>query len=210
MNTLTIRNLLMESRVSENLSSQVNRLKELSNNLKSLSENVKTIKSLNESSSNSTLANDSLKECARLFKEAKKNLSEAKESSNIVEVHNSLRIAYNCMNDIDDLRFEIEESLHGILDIIEESEKNLIESVEYEDVFFVQGHEADEILELINTKGERAALEYMKQWHYPGEHMTRPEPGHGSDDEIFQRDGYILSYNPRIGYAGLVYRLEEE
>lgn len=207
--TLTVRNLLIESKVETNVHAQIARLKEMSSELKRLSKNVKTISTLTENAS-TTFVNTNLKECSRLFKMAKSNLVDARDGSNIVEAHESLKTAYRCMNDIENMVHEIEESLHDVLDIIEEDQKyHISESVEYEEVYFAQEHEAEEVLNIIDQKGEHAALEYMKQWHYPGEHMTRPDPGYGSDDEVFEKDGYILSYNPRIGYAGLVHRVEE-
>ena len=77
----------------------------------------------------------------------------------------------------------------------------------YEDVVFIQGEEADEPLQILNTQGEDAALNYLKQWHEHGSHMGSNELGHGSDDEIYEKDGYIMSWNPRIGYIGLQYDL---
>jgi len=77
----------------------------------------------------------------------------------------------------------------------------------YEDVVFMQGEEADEPLQILNTQGEDAALNYLKQWHEYGSHMGSNELGHGSDDETYEKDGYIMSWNPRIGYIGLQYDL---
>lgn len=215
MENLSVRSLLIESKVSENLSSQIERLNSLSESLKTLANNVKTVSSLTESANDTKLARTDLKECARLFKEAKKNLSEAKREDNIVSMNENLKIAYNCMNDIEDLIEDIEFSVHQVLDVLEESEDsfkkiNESDSVGYEQVFFAQEHEADDILDMIDNKGEAATLEYLKQWHYPGEHMTRDNPGRGSDDRVFEKDGYILSYNPRIGYVGLEYKLDDD
>ena len=212
MEKLTVRNLLVESKIRDNLTLQVERLNELSGELKELTENYKTMTGLMESNDYLTESETSLKEAIRLFKLARKSLNEAKEhDEDLVKVNESVKFANKCMNDIEDLvEYEVKSYMHEALDLVESAEKkSLNEGVEYEDVFFAQGDDADEILEIIQQKGERAALEYMKQWHYPGEHMTRSEPGHGADDETFEKDGYILSYNPRIGYAGLVYRQED-
>lgn len=71
-------------------------------------------------------------------------------------------------------------------------------------VFFQIGDEADEILNIIDDDGPEAAIEYAAQWHYPGEHETAAEMGHGSADNVFHSDdGYILSWNTGLGYAGL-------
>lgn len=78
----------------------------------------------------------------------------------------------------------------------------------YENVAFAQGDDAVEPLEILNNNGPEAALEYMKQWHYPGEHDGNKELGHGTEDETFEKDGYILSWNSRLGYIGLEYDTE--
>lgn len=79
----------------------------------------------------------------------------------------------------------------------------------YEDVVFMQDEEAEEPLNILNTQGEDAAMEYLKQWHNPGQHMGRNNLGHGSNDEIYEKDGYIMSWNSRIGYIGLQYDLSK-
>jgi len=78
----------------------------------------------------------------------------------------------------------------------------------YEDVVFIQGEEANEPLDILEEKGENAALEYLQQWHYPGEHSTRNELPHGAEDRTYDVDGYHMAWNPRIGYIGLVYDTE--
>lgn len=77
---------------------------------------------------------------------------------------------------------------------------------EYEEVVFMQDHESEEALRILDEDGVDAALEYLKQWHNPGEHMTRDEPGHGSEDKTYEKDNYIMSWNPYIEYIGLVYK----
>lgn len=211
MENLTVRDLLVESKISENLQTEVDRLNYLKESLKEFTENYKTMVGIMEGNEFLKESESGLKEAVRLFKVARKSLSEAKEGTDLATVNENVRVAHKCLNDIENLiEYEVSGYMHEALDVLEEAEKrSLNESVEYEDVFFAQEHEADDILEIIQNKGEAAAIDYLKQWHYPGEHATRSEPGHGSDDETFEKDGYILSYNPRIGYVGLVYRQED-
>jgi hypothetical protein len=75
----------------------------------------------------------------------------------------------------------------------------------YENVVFMQGDEADEALEILNNKGEDAALEYLKQWHDYGNHEGSNELGAGTSDDTFEKDGYIMAYNQPLGYIGLQY-----
>lgn len=79
----------------------------------------------------------------------------------------------------------------------------------YEDVVFMQGQEADKPLKILSDQGEDAALEYLKQWHEPGSHMGKSELGHGTQDYTYEKDGYIMAWNPRIGYIGLSYDLSK-
>jgi hypothetical protein len=77
----------------------------------------------------------------------------------------------------------------------------------YENIVFIQGEEANQPLEILSNQGEDAALDYLKQWHQPGSHEGIDEPGHGTADKTYERDGYVMSWNPYIGYIGLVYDL---
>lgn len=91
------------------------------------------------------------------------------------------------------------------------SDNNLDESTDndrYEEVVFLQGEHADEALYILNQKGEEAALEYLKQWHYFGEHPGTTQIPHGSGDEIFEKDGYTMSYSTQLNYIGLIYDLQ--
>lgn len=80
----------------------------------------------------------------------------------------------------------------------------------YEEVVFMQGEEAEEPLRILDQQGEDAALEYLKQWHDYGNHMGRNEIPVGGADSTYEKDGYIMSWNPYIGYIGLTYDLKHE
>jgi hypothetical protein len=79
----------------------------------------------------------------------------------------------------------------------------------YEDVVFLQGDEAFEPLERLDREGPDAALEYLKQWHYPGEHQGSQELSHGSEDKTYEKDDYIMTWNSRLGYIGLQYDMSK-
>ena len=80
----------------------------------------------------------------------------------------------------------------------------------YEDVVFAQGEDATEPLEVLVNKGEKAAIDYLTQWHDPGKHMLREQPSRGSADSVFEKDGYILTWNHGLGYIGLEHKLYED
>lgn len=76
-----------------------------------------------------------------------------------------------------------------------------------ERIVFVQGDEADEPLSVLDTDGTEAAIEYLAQWHNPGEHELAQEPAAGSSDDVFETDhGFILTWNVRLGYIGLEHK----
>lgn len=79
----------------------------------------------------------------------------------------------------------------------------------YEDIVFMQGDEAYQPLEILDREGPDAALKYLEQWHYPGEHQTSQTLGQGSDDKVYEKDGYTMTWNPRLGYIGLKYDLSK-
>ena len=79
-----------------------------------------------------------------------------------------------------------------------------------EQIFFAQGDAADDYLAMIDEHGPEHTLQYLADAaHYPGEHNTSRTPGHGSSDEVFQLEGYILSWNEALGYLGLEYNTHE-
>jgi len=81
----------------------------------------------------------------------------------------------------------------------------ITDTEKYEDVIFLQGENAEEAMDILNNDGKEAALEYLKQWHYPGEHMGRNELPHGTQDKTFVKDGYIMAWNPYLPYIGLTF-----
>ena len=85
----------------------------------------------------------------------------------------------------------------------EENEENYV----YGEIIFMQGEEADEALQILNTQGEDAALQHLMQWHSPGQHMGSQELGHGSSDQTYEKDGYTMAWNTPLNYIGLQYAL---
>lgn len=76
-------------------------------------------------------------------------------------------------------------------------------------VFFQESESSEEFFDILDDDGIEAALDYMKQWHYPGEHETENELGAGAMDTVYQTpDGYVLSYHRGLDYAGLEFDTE--
>lgn len=80
----------------------------------------------------------------------------------------------------------------------------------YEDVVFLQGDEANEALEILDTLGRDAALNHLQQWHDPGNGMGSNKESHVASDKVYKKGGYIMSWNPHIGYIGLQYDTEQD
>lgn len=79
-------------------------------------------------------------------------------------------------------------------------------------VVFLQGSEADEVLDLIDREGTEAAIEHLAGFDY-GEETTQAalENGYvydelptGARDKVATRDVYTLTYNPFLGHASLL------
>lgn len=80
-------------------------------------------------------------------------------------------------------------------------------------VVFLQGEEADEVLDLIERDGAAAAIDHLKGWDY-GQETTQAalengyvydEPPTGALDRVVTgEDGYTLTYNPFAGHVSLL------
>ncbi|MDN6813175.1 MAG: hypothetical protein L0L92_02280 [Corynebacterium variabile] len=79
-------------------------------------------------------------------------------------------------------------------------------------VVFLQGSEADEVLDLIDRKGTDAAIEHLAGFDY-GEETVQDalengyvydDPPTGALDKVATRDVYTLTYNPFLGHVSLL------
>ena len=79
-------------------------------------------------------------------------------------------------------------------------------------VVFLQGAAADEVLELIDVEGVQTGIVYLAQWDF-GDETTGAafvngevygQLPSGQGDRSFEADGYVLTYNPQMGYVGLI------
>jgi len=78
----------------------------------------------------------------------------------------------------------------------------------FQEIVFLQAYEAYEVLDILDKDGEEKALKYLIQWdHGEGEYIKNT--GIGKDDTIYKKGNYIMSYNIRLGYIGLISKIEE-
>lgn len=73
----------------------------------------------------------------------------------------------------------------------------------YASIIFLQGSEAEEPLDILRKKGEKAAMAYMKQWDNGEYNFPTEKSSAGTSDDLFEKDGYLLSYNQPLGYISL-------
>ncbi len=80
-----------------------------------------------------------------------------------------------------------------------------------ERIVFLDSSSADQetAMSFIAEGDYEGAINFLEQWHYPGEHETSDEPGHGSADDVHHSDGYILSWNEGLEYVSLEYEIED-
>ncbi len=78
-------------------------------------------------------------------------------------------------------------------------------------VVFLQGEEAEAVLEIIDRQGTDAAVEYLAGWDMADETeedalengYVYDAPPQSPNDRLATRDVYALTYNPDLGYVGL-------
>ena len=78
-------------------------------------------------------------------------------------------------------------------------------------VFLDSNNDAWEVLNMIDDGQIEEAFSFLKQWHYPGEHDTADELGHGTSDDVWgpaDADGYIMSANGDLDYVALEFDTE--
>jgi hypothetical protein len=77
-----------------------------------------------------------------------------------------------------------------------------------QDVVFIQGEEAEEPLKILDDEGVEAAADYLAQWdNGEGEFIDFPA---GSDDDVEEIGEYIVVWNDRLSYIGIVKKISPE
>lgn len=76
--------------------------------------------------------------------------------------------------------------------------------MKYKEIIFLQGEEATEVLEILEEEGENVAFQYLLQRDYGESPITEGEFPFGSIDKLFYREHFIMSYNTKVGYIGLI------
>jgi len=73
----------------------------------------------------------------------------------------------------------------------------------WERIVFMQGEEASDVLGMLDTEGIDSVLDYLAQWDNGDGGDIHAEPASGSSDDVYEEDGYRLTWNNGLGYIGL-------
>jgi len=76
---------------------------------------------------------------------------------------------------------------------------------QYERIVFLQGEDYNQMVDdLGDNDGTEDMIAYLQQWDSGDSGDIHDEPAAGTEDRVFETDdGYILTVNYRLGYAGL-------
>jgi len=82
---------------------------------------------------------------------------------------------------------------------------NKTASMGYRQIAYVDGPAIAEVKKIMDNQGEEDVIDYMLNVHRDEGSLSSP-PFSG-DEFIYERDNYILAYNPAQGYASLTERV---
>ena len=74
-------------------------------------------------------------------------------------------------------------------------------------IIFLQGEEALEPLAMLDTEGVVSVLDYLSQWDNADKGEVYEEMSAGTDDDVYEEDDYILTWNNQQNYIGLERRV---
>lgn len=79
-------------------------------------------------------------------------------------------------------------------------------------IVFIQGHEANKPISILNNYGEEKAIKYLTQWDFGEYHQVTENylKEIGDSDEVYETAAHILTYNLRLNYVGLYKKLSQE
>jgi hypothetical protein len=84
--------------------------------------------------------------------------------------------------------------------------------MKYSNIIFLQGDEADEVINILNKKGEQKAFDQLQEWNYGEspieENNSEGYTPWGSRDHLYKVENYVMSYNLGIPYIGLTEVIE--
>ena len=83
-------------------------------------------------------------------------------------------------------------------------------SQSYENVVLLHGPEGADAIRVLREQGTAAACEHLKGWYEEGEGTlvsTAADPWKPSDEVAEGPDGFVVYWNEKVGYIGLVLKL---
>lgn len=79
----------------------------------------------------------------------------------------------------------------------------------YRALYFDQGFAARTLIDLLDTRGEEAVIDYMlaeSLFNWEGD--IRPQLQHSNFDRIAVHGHYFINYNVRVGYLGVEFQMQ--
>jgi hypothetical protein len=221
MDNISVRSLLLESRIDSSFEKQLANLKEIGNKLQELKESSQVMYSLTETDTlleSKNTAVEMFKDSSKIFKNIKKNLKEARDADDLNIKRNRTKIARDLMEDLKIIVSDIEENLHESLDEMESNiDEDLTEvlsessfeelyealNLKYKEIVNIAGNDADRGLEILDKRGRSALFNYLKQFGNTGSGDVSKSTHSSRDDQRFRMGDYIVFYNKDLGYIGV-------
>lgn len=221
MDNISVRSLLLESRIDSSFEKQLANLKEIGNKLQELKESSQVMYSLTETDTlleSKNTAVEMFKDSSKIFKNIKKNLREARDADDLNIKRNRTKIARDLMEDLKIIVSDIEENLHESLDEMESNiDEDLTEvlsessfeelyealNLKYKEIVNIAGNDADRGLEILDKRGRSALFNYLKQFGNTGSGEVSTSTHSSRDDQRFRMKDYIIFYNKDLGYIGV-------
>ena len=72
----------------------------------------------------------------------------------------------------------------------------------YQNIVFMQGHEVNAVMDILENQGEMDCIEYLLQWDF-GEGLMEEKQPWGESDKLFLHHDLVLSWNSAIPYISL-------
>ena len=107
--------------------------------------------------------------------------------------------------------YDNSEETPEVSETVEVKIKN-VEPKLFAQIVFMQDSQANTPLSILNSYGEEKAINYLKQWDYSEYHHVTENylKEIGDNDEVFETENYILTYNLRLTYICLYKKLSQE
>jgi hypothetical protein len=71
----------------------------------------------------------------------------------------------------------------------------------FSEIEFLDGEQATEFFEILDTAGQEEAISYLSRWDWGEENPLVTELGFGTEDTVFRVGDFIVGYNRGLNYV---------